>query len=120
MINMDIFLKLKERMKNNFPMLLEIYLRDAEKYIDCIERNLTDGDWDEIIIAAHSFKSASGSLGVLELSETADKIESDSIRYRDCNEVDATKIADDFEALKKIFFAVEPDLRSQLQAAKAI
>lgn len=118
MINMDIFLKLKERMKNNFPMLLEIYLRDAEKYMNCIERNLTDGDWDEIIIAAHSFKSASGSLGILDLSETAGKIEYDSIAFRDSNETDITKIANDFAALKKIFSTVEGDLRSELQAAK--
>jgi|TARA_R110002126_G_scaffold279836_1_gene426872 HPt (histidine-containing phosphotransfer) domain-containing protein len=114
MIDQEVFSELKAHMQNSFPMLLEIYLRDAEKYMNCIEHNMAAGDWGEIIIAAHSFRSASGSLGIIELSDKAGKIEFDSIAFKDKNDQNFEKIRADFNAMKNLFAAVEGDLRAEL------
>tara|TARA_R110002124_G_scaffold149220_1_gene314886 strand:+ start:7599 stop:7961 length:363 start_codon:yes stop_codon:yes gene_type:complete len=116
-IDKDVFLKLKDRMKANFPKLLEIYLRDAEKYLASIESNLSDGDWDEVIIAAHTLKSASVSLGIIDLSQKAGKMESDARSFKENNSHDFGTLRPDFEGLKNSFSIIEGDLRAELTAS---
>jgi HPt (histidine-containing phosphotransfer) domain-containing protein len=116
-IDKDIFLKLKERMKEKFPMLLEIYLRDTEKYLTCIDTNVPDGDVDEVINAAHSLKSASGLLGAVDLSQRAGKMEYAAISCKENNQANLESLRPDCNAMRSSFSAIEGDLRAELNNA---
>jgi len=105
-------------MKVKFPILLEGYLRDAKQYLATIDTHLSDGDIDQVIGAAHSFKSSSGLLGIVGVSEIANKIEYDAKAMKDAGGNDLEKLRPDFDALQNSFSSAEDDLRIELSKAK--
>ncbi len=74
-IDQDVFNKLKVRMKDKFPVLIDGFLRDSKLYIETIQTNIPTADISKIINAAHSLKSASGLLGFKQLHFEANRIE---------------------------------------------
>ncbi len=74
-IDYDVFNSVKERMGEKFPVLLDCYLEDGQKYLNAIKDNLPGGNINVIIESAHSLKSASGILGAVQVCENAGKLE---------------------------------------------
>lgn len=108
------FNTLKERMKAKFPVLLEGYLRDAGGYLETIRSNIPGGDLKTIIGEAHSFKSASGLLGLSGVHKAAEALEYAGKDLQERGAVSYEKLVPHYEALKTAFTEVEGEIRSEL------
>ena len=73
-IDKETFDNIKERMKQKFPVLVDVFLKDARSYIAEICANVS-GDINAVIHAAHSLKSASGILGLTQMQTLSEHIE---------------------------------------------
>ena len=72
MIDYTAFNNVKSLMKDKFPQLLEIYLRDTNNYLEHINNQ---DCMDTLVKAAHGMKSTSGSMGLTEVRQEAEKLE---------------------------------------------
>lgn len=70
-----------ERMKSDLgggdilADLIEIFLEEAPKHLETMERALEEDEPDDLRIAAHTMKSSAGQLGAKGLSEQAKELE---------------------------------------------
>ena len=55
--------------------LIDLYLGEVPHIIDAIRKGLERNDWKSARRAAHTLRGSSGNLGVLQLSNLADKLE---------------------------------------------
>lgn len=114
----ETFNKLKERMKAKFPTLLEGYLQNSKNYLAIIDTNLPNGDLNALIEAAHSMKSASGLLGILNVHKAAETLEYAGKNLLETSPANFEKLRPDYEILQSAFSEVEGDLQSELIKSK--
>ena len=76
-IDYTTFNDLRDRMSAKFDIIVETYIKDSDRYLSNITKNLaeTPMNLDAIIEDAHSLKSTSALLGVFKASETAKALE---------------------------------------------
>ncbi|HKR12701.1 MAG TPA: Hpt domain-containing protein [Pyrinomonadaceae bacterium] len=55
--------------------LIDLYLGEVPHLIDSIRKGLEQNDWKSARRAAHTLRGSSGNMGVLQLSNLADKLE---------------------------------------------
>lgn len=118
-IDKEVFNKLKERMKEKFPVLLGGYLRDAKTYLVTVETNIPDGDISALIAAVHSLKSASGLLGITEVFSGAEKLEYTAKEIQEKGGQNFHSLGILYAELQNMFSEVEGDLRAELEKARA-
>lgn len=85
--------------------LIDIFLEEAPKHLDTMERALEEDAPDDLRIAAHTMKSSAGQLGAKGLSERAEELEEIG-ENGDISDADE-KVAD----ARRIYEAVESELR---------
>ncbi len=117
MIDYETFNKLKDRMKAKFPILLQGYLKDSKSYLATIEMNLPDGDLGALIEAAHSMKSASGLLGIVQVHKTAETLEYSGKDLQEAGTANYESLRSYYEGLQNAFSEVEGDLLTELSKA---
>lgn len=117
-INRETFNKLKDRMGEKFPILLNGYITDARTYIVTIGTNLPEGDIDEVIGAAHSLKSSSGLLGIAQVSAGAETLEYAAKDHKEQNPPHHHNLIPPYEELQNMFSEVESDLTTELERIK--
>ena len=66
---------LQEVMEDDFPVLIETFLKDSAERISSLQRALATVDSDAVRRAAHSFKGRCSNLGVLRLAELCQEVE---------------------------------------------
>lgn len=108
------FNKLKERMKNKFPVLLNGYIQDAKKYIETAQNNIPNGDIKQAVEAVHSLKSSSGLLGIVQVHKAAETLEYAGKDLLEKGENNAQSLQPITEYLHTAFSNVEPELQKEL------
>lgn len=78
----DLLEELKLLMQDEFPVLLETYLRDSERQLFTISQAWDAGDMDQLRRAAHSLKGASGNIGAARLAELCGSLETAAVEGR--------------------------------------
>ena len=117
-IDFHTFNKIKERMKSKFPILLGGYLSDAKKYQDRIRANIPSGDINDLIEAVHSFKSASGLLGLINVHLAAQTLEYAGKGLKEKGESNFESLGALYDELNNAFSTVEDILNSELDKSK--
>lgn len=79
---------LRAVMEDNFVGLVQIWLRDMPVQVGAVHEAGTCGDAPALFRSAHRLKSASGSIGALQLSELARRLELQG-RRSDLTAIDA-------------------------------
>ena len=74
-VDADVLGALKEVMEDQFGVLIQTYLDDAQVRIDEMSAAITAADADGLRCGAHSFKGSCSNLGVLPLAEICQKLE---------------------------------------------
>lgn len=74
-VDADVLGALKEVMEDQFGVLVQTFLDDAQVRIEEISTSISGGDAEALRSAAHSFKGSCSNLGVLPLSEICQKLE---------------------------------------------
>lgn len=76
-IDYAVFNDLRERMGNKFGIIAETYIKDSDRYLKNITNNLnqTPVNLSAIIEDAHSLKSTSALLGLMQASNIAKDLE---------------------------------------------
>ena len=68
-INTDMIAELKQLMEDDFSLLLETFISDADSRVSAIETALVDRNSEQVRELAHAFKGSSANLGAVKLSE---------------------------------------------------
>ena len=66
-LDMESLLELKEVMEDDFPLLINTYLYDAEKRMLGLHEAAGNNDAEGVRCAAHSFKGSSSNIGAILL-----------------------------------------------------
>lgn len=68
---------LQEVMEDEYPTLLEVFLKDSEYRISRLRQLMSDApvDLQEVSLMAHSFKGSSGNMGASRLAELCREVE---------------------------------------------
>jgi histidine phosphotransfer protein HptB len=74
-IDIEALAELEDIMEDDFGLLLETYLLDADKKLAELSEALTSGDARAVRELAHSFKGASCNVGALPLSRLCESVE---------------------------------------------
>jgi len=74
-IDMSVLQELKGVMEDEFSLLINTYLSDAELRIDALKKAFKDKKAEAVCRTAHSFKGSSSNLGAVELVELLRKME---------------------------------------------
>ena len=69
--------ELKEVLEDEFSVLIDTYLTDAQFRLQLIQNGINSHDYEAVRLAAHSLKGASANLGALLLAELCEKLEHD-------------------------------------------
>jgi HPt (histidine-containing phosphotransfer) domain-containing protein len=67
--------ELREIMGEDFPLLIDTFVRDSEMRLADLHQSLADGDNESFRRAAHSFKGSAGNLGAKQLTEVCRQLE---------------------------------------------
>lgn len=67
--------ELKEVMEEEFPLLLETYLKESAAQLASINDAFSAGDMDQLRRAAHSLKGGSGNIGAADLAALCARLE---------------------------------------------
>lgn len=62
-------------MGDDFPLLVQTFIRDSAHRIESIRNALKAGDADALRRAAHSFKGSAGNMGAMPLAESCRLLE---------------------------------------------
>lgn len=94
--DMDVTLQqgLRELMQDDYPLLLETFLADADKRLRQLHDALGQGDMNAYRQAAHSFKGSAGNMGALALEQA-------------CLDAEAAGVAGDRQAAAGLLVEVE-------------
>lgn len=71
----DVLLELREIMEEEFPLLLETYLKESAAQLESINEAFGAGDLEGLRRAAHSLKGGSGNIGAADLSALCARLE---------------------------------------------
>lgn len=75
LIDQAVLSSLKELMEDEFPVLIDCYVKDAPKLMADIRQSSKNVDMDVLVRAAHTLKSSSNNVGALQLGTIAAAIE---------------------------------------------
>lgn len=70
--------ELKEIMEEEFPLLLESYLKESATQAATMAEAIGTGDFEQLRRAAHSLKGGSGNIGAAELSALCAQLEAEA------------------------------------------
>lgn len=82
MIDLVFLKKFTKDDPNKMKRYISLYLDVAPKTFMDMQRNLKDGDWDQLRINAHSLKPQTDFMGIVSLKEELIKIE-DAVKSND-------------------------------------
>ncbi len=118
-VDSTIFNQIKERMKAKFPMLLEVFLADSKSYLETIGSNIDSGNIDEVIAAAHSLKSSSGLLGLVDVQNSSANMEHTAKELQSAGNSDLSTLKPICDEMNLAFDAVKDGLYSELEKLKS-
>ena len=89
--------ELKEVLEDEFSVLIETYVTDAQFRLQLIQNGINNQDYEAVRLAAHSLKGASANLGALILAQLCERLEHDCKvgQYndlRECSEMVAQEL----------------------------
>lgn len=76
-LNLEQLAELKDVLENEFSVLIQTYLQDAELRQRLITQAVNNKDYEAARLAAHSLKGASANLGAMMLAEICEQLEHD-------------------------------------------
>lgn len=94
-LNSELFNELKDIMEEEFPLLLETYLRDSQLQYQRIDEAWKRQSMDEMRRSAHSLKGSSANIGAEQLAALCAELESkakESDQTRMAAAVDAVSV----------------------------
>ena len=100
-LNKEFLEELKDIMDEEFPLLLQTYLRESERQLQGIDQAWQAGELDDLRRSAHSLKGSSGNIGAEALAELCAELE------RSAKHADVTAVPETLEALSGEFVAVK-------------
>lgn len=118
-VDSTIFNQIKERMKNKFPMLLEVFLTDSKSYLETIGSNIESGNIDEVIAASHSLKSSSGLLGLVDVQNSSATMEHTAKELQSAGNTDLSSLKPISDEMNLAFDTVKDGLYSELEKLKS-
>ncbi len=71
----DVLVALQDLMQEDFPLLVETFIRDAEQRLQQLQGHLCNADWLGLRHSAHSFKGSCGNMGALALHDVCLQLE---------------------------------------------
>ncbi|NNJ71570.1 MAG: Hpt domain-containing protein [Enterobacterales bacterium] len=74
-INTQMVNDLKELMEDDFSILLETFISDANARLEDLQSAITNNDAEQLKQVAHAFKGSSANLGASKLSEICFSLE---------------------------------------------
>lgn len=74
-LDMEQLAELKEVLENEFVVLIETYIKDAQFRLTLINDGLNNNNYEAVRLAAHSLKGASANLGATMLSNLCEQLE---------------------------------------------
>ena len=74
-IDIDALQRLQVVMRERFPTLIGMYLKEADKLLETISEGLNTHDIAKAGLAAHSLKTASGQVGAMRMQSIMQAIE---------------------------------------------
>ena len=99
-INNDMLDELKELMEEDFHLLIETYISDADKRVEQLSDAIASNNSKEVRELAHSLKGSSSNLGAELLAQLSQVIEN-----KGAND-NLTGIKDDYDALQAEYTVV--------------
>ena len=109
-INRDAFDALQNRMGDKFPTLLAGFLKNAIQYLEAIQTGLNEQDLDAIIHGAHSLKSSSGLLGLVQIHDSAEILEYKAKDLSAVNDNNVQDLVPLYETLNSNFSNAQKEL----------
>lgn len=94
-INTEMINDLKELMEDDFSILIETFVSDADSRLQSLEAALAAKDNEQVRELAHAFKGSSANLGAAKLSEICFTMEN---LGRDCQLEQANSVLHEIEA----------------------
>lgn len=81
--------ELKEVLEDEFQVLINTYLIDAQLRLKLIEEGLESNNYEQVRLAAHSLKGASANIGALILAQLCEQLEHDckKLEYQNLKDV---------------------------------
>lgn len=76
-LDMEQLAELKEVLEDEFEVLINTYLTDAQLRLKLIEEGLDTKNYEQVRLAAHSLKGASANIGALVLAQLCEELEHD-------------------------------------------
>ena len=76
-LDMEQLNELKEVLEDEFQILINTYLTDAQLRLKLIEEGLDTQNYEQVRLAAHSLKGASANIGALILAQLCEQLEHD-------------------------------------------
>ena len=76
-LDMEQLNELKEVLEDEFQVLINTYLIDAQLRLKLIEEGLDTKNYEQVRLAAHSLKGASANIGALILTQLCEQLEHD-------------------------------------------
>lgn len=79
--------ELKEVLEDEFDVLINTYLTDAQLRLQLIEQGIAAQNYEQVRLAAHSLKGASANIGALILAQLCEQLEHDCKvgEYQECH-----------------------------------
>jgi len=74
-LDMEQLNELKEVLEDEFQVLINTYLIDAQLRLKLIEEGLDTKNYEQVRLAAHSLKGASANIGALILAQLCEQLE---------------------------------------------
>jgi HPt (histidine-containing phosphotransfer) domain-containing protein len=81
LLNNSMIDEAQKLMGKKFPIIVRYYLEDTESYIKQLHQHLTENDPVSMVAVAHSIKSSSKQLGIIQLAQIAEDIEQHANHY---------------------------------------
>ena len=88
-LDMEQLNELKEVLEDEFQVLINTYLIDAQLRLKLIEEGLDIKNYEQVRLAAHSLKGASANIGALILAQLCEQLEHDckKLEYQNLKDV---------------------------------
>lgn len=102
-LNKELLEELKDIMEEEFPLLLQTYLRESELQFQRIDEAWQAQELDDLRRSAHSLKGSSGNIGAEALAELCSDLER-SAKFAEVDNVPSTMqaLAGEFNAVKDV------------------
>lgn len=88
-INESEYAETERLMRDKFPLMLQGYMEDAQRYYQQLEQALEQESYEAVIAQVHPLKSSSASLGLTSVAILAEEVESLAIMQQDWGQLRA-------------------------------